>query len=438
MAPDRNPVVEQSSLLPELFGTLYKGLNEQQTQAMKLLHGHRNVFVTGGAGTGKSYLIQNYLKGTDRKCIPVLASTGAAAVLVGGRTFHSFFGLGILEGGPEVTIDRALRDKRVVSRLRNANAIVIDEISMIPGEILSVAETIASLSRDSTKPWGGIKIIAVGDFAQLPPINRYSNRKDWAFLNPAWHKTQFLNVHLTQMMRSGEDINFCEALSDIRHGIVSERVSNLLDDCSEMFDGEEFTGSVLFAKKVDVERVNNDKLSSLGGESMVFPTTYVGSDRFKQMLAKSAPVVEHLILKKNAFVMLRTNDPKGRWVNGSLGHIKRMDDSELQITLLNGRDVEISPASFTMLDADGKEVASARNFPVSLAWAVTIHKSQGATLDNAMVTLRNLWEPGQAYVALSRVRSSRGLKVSSWDARSIMADPKVIEFHSELENALCP
>lgn len=257
-----------------------------------------------------------------------------------------------------------------------------------------------------------------------------------AFLNPVWERSEFLCVHLREMMRSGEDPGFCEALADVREGCLSPRVEALLESCSETFDGEEFTGSILFAKKVDVERLNRQKLAAIEGVEHVFETVYSGADHFKKAVMKNSPVGDRLNLKRNAFVMLRQNDPKGRWVNGSLGHISKIEKDSLSIELLSGREIEISPVSFSMLDAEGREVAAARNFPVTLAWAVTIHKAQGATLDSAMVTLKNLWEPGQAYVAMSRVRSAAGLKVSSWDARSIIADPEVRSFHAEMQNAI--
>jgi len=424
-----------TSLLPELFKSLYKDLNPEQEEAMQILHSNQNVFITGSAGTGKSYLINQYLKGSDRESIPVLASTGAAAVLIGGRTFHSFFALGIMEGGAEKTIDKALKDRRAVSRIRKARVIVIDEISMIPGEVLSVAERIASLARDSPEVWGGLKIIAVGDFAQLPPINRFSRTKDWAFLSSTWQRSQFKSIYLKQMMRVQEDQEFCQILEDVREGIFSDRLRELLEWRTLLVD-ESYEATVLYAKKVDVARVNNQKLAELGGEEHIFNTQYSGSSRFLKAIKNNAPVEESIHLKEGAFVMLRQNDPMQRWVNGSLGHILNIEENKLKIKLLNGRVIEISQASFSMLDAEGKEVAAARNFPISLAWAVTIHKSQGATLDKAIVSLRELWEPGQAYVAISRVRSSEALMISGWDERSIIADPQVKDFHLSLKEQI--
>ena len=423
-----------TTFLPELFASLYKDLNEEQEAAMKLLHSDGNVFVTGGAGTGKSYLMQQYLKGTDKDLIPVLASTGAAAVLIGGRTIHSFFGLGIMEGGPTATLERALKDRRVVRRLKKANAIVIDEISMIPGDVLALAERIACEARGNTDPWGGVKIIAVGDFSQLPPINRFSNQKDWAFANPVWDRSAFRNVELTQVMRAIEDQHYCDVLGDIRRGQVTDRVRKLLQERSLESAYDFPHATVLYARKADVERINMSKLSELEGTLKEYESSYIGEERYLKNLKRNSPVPEVLRLKEGAFVMLRQNDPKGRWVNGSLGYVRSFDDEEIGIELLSGRDIEISKTTFSYLDAEGKEVASAKNFPLSLAWAVTIHKAQGATLDRAVVSIRALWEPGQAYVALSRVRSADTLMIDGWDERSIFSDPKVAKFHESLQS----
>jgi len=423
-----------TSLLPDLLGSLHSDLNPEQQEALRLLNGDENVFVTGGAGTGKSYLLRKFLQGTDPLKIPVLASTGAAAVLIGGRTFHSFFGLGILEGGVEATIERASKDRRVARRLKKAAGFVLDEVSMIPGVALDAAERIASLARGDPRPWGGLKVIAVGDFAQLPPVTRDSRHRDWAFLSAAWKRSAFRSIHLKEMMRAGEDPDFCEILSDVRIGVVSERVRNLLDWRTAHEGDEDFQGSILYARKVDVDRINQHKLSQLEGELKTFETEFSGDARAIKSLENNLPVPKILELKPGAFVMLRQNDPQGRWVNGSLGHIKRLSSKDIEIRLASGRNIEIERSKFSMLDAEGNEIASARNFPLSLAYAVTIHKAQGATLDRMIVSLKNLWEPGQAYVALSRVRSSQGLSIDGWDAGSIFADPEVTAFHATISS----
>lgn len=415
-----------ASLLSDLLKSLSKDLNEEQSNGLDLLSGTDNIFLTGGAGTGKSHLLKTFLRGVDKDAVPVLASTGAAAVLIGGRTFHSFFGLGILEGGPVATIERATKDRRVIKRLKKAGAIVIDEISMISGEMLAVAEEIARSARNSSSPWGGLRIIAVGDFAQLPPITRNAKQRDWAFLSPTWAMSEFQNIHLKTIMRARADAEFCLALHDARRGEMSERLHNLLEWRKTHQGDQDEEATQLFARKVDVEKINLGRLSKIDQPAMSFTTTYLGEERYLKTLKASAPIPEVIELKKGAFVMLRQNDTKGRWVNGSLGHIEYLDTDGIEVKLLKGGVVEIDPVSFAMLDADGKEVASAKNYPISLAYAITIHKAQGATLDRVVASLSNLWEPGQAYVAMSRVTSSEGLFVDSWDRKSFFADPAVL------------
>lgn len=402
---------------------------------MKLMSGHDNIFITGGAGTGKSYLLKKFLATVDADKFPILASTGAAAVLVGGRTFHSFFGLGIMEGGRQAVLERALKDKRLARRLRKARAFVLDEVSMIPGVALELAEQIASALRGDDRPWGGLKMIAVGDFAQLPPVTRDYKKRDWAFLNPVWQKSEFTSIHLKEIMRSRADPEFNEILSDVRVGNVSERVKNLLDWRSVNPADENEEASVLYAKKIDVERINLLKLAQLPGESHIFETEYTGEDRLRKALTVNAPIPDKIELKKGALVMIRQNDPRGRWVNGSLGHVQAFDKNFLEIQLLSGAYVEIEKARFSLLNAEGVEMASARNFPLHLAYAITIHKAQGATLDRIIVSLRQLWEPGQAYVALSRVRESSSLIIDGWQTSSIFADPEVLRFHAGLDRS---
>ncbi len=423
------------SLLPELLSTLHPDLNEAQTRALKILESGENVFLTGGAGTGKSYLLRKFLKGTQEVKLPILASTGGAAVLINGRTFHSFFGLGIFEGGAEATIERALADRRVVRRIKKAVGFVLDEISMIPGVVLESAERIARAARGDERPWGGLRVIAVGDFAQLPPVTRDSRKRDWAFQNSVWEKSNFVSVELNEIMRSKGDAEFNEFLSDVRLGIVSPKVREMLDRRATV-DVEDIRDSaVLHARKVDVERINLQRLAELPGESKIFLTEYSGENRMQRAIAAHAPIPEKLELKKGALVMLRQNDPRGRWVNGSMGHVEGFSDSEIEVKLLSGNFANLEKSRFSLLNAEGGEVAAAKNFPLTLAYAITIHKAQGTTLDQMRVSLRDLWEPGQAYVALSRVRSSRGLWVDDWNESSIFADPEVLRFQMALADS---
>lgn len=410
-------------------------LNPSQQAALEVLKTRDNVFLTGAAGSGKSFLIKSYLKdhaGTEK--VPILASTGAAAILVGGRTFHSFFGLGIMEGGVGATVERALKNARLVKRLNQTHSVIIDEVSMIAGPTLRAAETIARRARGrSTTPWGGLRVIAVGDFAQLPPVNPHTQEKEWAFLDDAWHMSQFRPILLTEPMRSS-DPEFLRALNGVRVGQVTGTVRDFLDARTQAKPHGELTR--LFSRRDAVERFNLGELGRINETPHTFETVYTGKPRDIEAFRKHSPLLDTLQLKKGALVMLRQNDPEGRWVNGSLGTLEAIAPDKLTIQLTRGkRSVEVPKAAFTLLDADGLPVVTATNFPVNLAWAMTIHKAQGTTLDRMQVDLRHIWEPGQAYVALSRAKDPAALFVEGWSERAIFADPVVADFHASLEEA---
>lgn len=407
-------------------------LTSCQQRAYDSLQGTENVFVTGGAGSGKSFLVRYFLKDKDSKEFPVLASTGAAAVLVGGRTFHSFFGLGILEGGVEATVEKAARNRQVVRRLKKITGFVVDEVSMLSGPTLRAAEIIARRVRDSELPWGGLRVVMVGDFAQLPPVERTrSATRGWAFLDPVWEWSQFRTCFLKTQTRC-QDEEFMKILAKVRQGEVTAEVRAYLDSKTTAAS-EDFDGTRLFPRREETERFNLRKLEGLKTPVHRFETIYSGDQRALQSLKKYAPVPDVLVLKEKALVMLRQNDPQGRWVNGSTGHIKKIHPGKLQIRLLNGRMIEIEPATFSMLNAEGETMAAAVNYPISLAWASTIHKSQGATLDRMAVNLSQLWEPGQAYVALSRLTRGEDLSIEKWEADSIRVDANVVRFYRDAE-----
>lgn len=402
-------------------------LTSCQKKALRLLESKQNLFLTGQAGTGKSWLLTYFLKELpDRKTFPVLASTGAAAVLIGGRTFHSFFGLGVMQGSIENVVAKALSNSRIKRRIKKAEGIVIDEVSMLSGPVLSAAETIARMSRESEKPWGGLKIIASGDFAQLPPVSRGEGIR-WAFLDPVWKFSQFVPTILETHVRT-EDSAFLSVLRDIREGNCSERATDFMESRRREPEGKDVTR--LFPHRATTDEYNFTKLEELPGKIHTVSTTYTGGPEPIEALQRDAPVPPVLSLKIGALVMIRVNDPMMRFVNGTVGTVVRISDASIKVETETGM-VELEPHSFSRLDGEGKEIASARNFPLSLAWASTIHKAQGATLRKIHVDLSRLWEPGQAYVALSRVRGSDGVFISAWSPSSIRSDPLVSEFYRQ-------
>lgn len=409
------------------------GLSPEQENALHLLLSGENVFLTGGAGSGKSYLIRAFMQKVSSAEMPILASTGAAAVLLGGRTFHSFFGLGIMEGGAEAALDKATRDARVLKRIAKVEGFVLDEISMIPGVAFETAEKIARVARNSSLPWGGMRVIVVGDFAQLPPVSRDQTR-DWSFLTRLWKETGFTNCLLTHNHRV-EDREFLDVLSDIRVGKFSSRVQNFLESRLSEHDPED-DATRLFPRRDQSENFNLNELAKIQSEEKTFDSIFLGEQRFVEILKKNSPIPERLTLKKGCQVMFLQNDPQKRWVNGTRGIVVEIEAEKIRVEKRydqrSGREVTVEKTLFSLLDAEGNAKASVMNFPLTLAYATTIHKSQGATMDRLWVDLSRLWEPGHAYVALSRLRTGNGLRLLQYSDRSFLVDPKVLEFYQSL------
>lgn len=410
-------------------------LSKEQENALGLLESGENVFLTGGAGSGKSFLIKELRRNLDPKIMPLLASTGAAAVLLGGRTFHSFFGLGILEGGVEGTRKRCLENSKLMQRLRAIEGFIIDEISMIPGVAFSLAEELCREARSSPLPWGGLRVIVVGDFAQLPPVTRGRDR-DWCFLTEAWARSGFVNLMLKENHRV-LDLDFMRVLNEIREGRLGEEVRSFLDNRLREHDIDD-KNPRLFSRREHVEKFNRSELAQLPGEDLYFDSIFFGQDRGVEMLKKNGPLPERLTLKVGCHVLFIQNDPQKRWVNGSRGTVvevvkdEETGEERIIVEKENFRHVTVDRVEFSVLDGDGRHLASVLNFPLALGYATTIHKSQGATMDELWVNLSQLWEPGQAYVALSRLRTGQGLRLLGWSPKSFLVDPQVIRFYKDL------
>ncbi len=409
-------------------------LSDEQKAALELLQSGENAFVTGGAGSGKSYLIRQFMKELNPKQMPILASTGAAAVLLGGRTFHSFFGLGIMEGGPFETFRRASEDQRLMKRLRDVEGVIIDEISMIPSTAFEVAEHLARQARESSLPWGGMRVIVVGDFAQLPPVTRSGTAREWAFKCQTWIQSDFQVARLTQNQRT-YDQTFLDVLGFVRRGQVNEMVKNYLDLKTRDHNEDDETIRLL-PRRDQSEFFNQKKLHQIHEPEVKISSIYLGEEKMVEALKKNSPIPSELILKVGAKVLFLQNDPQKRWVNGTRGTVVDIAPDKITVEKETWRHVTVDKTQFSLQNAEGRTMASVINFPLTLAYATTIHKSQGATLDELWVDLSRLWEPGQAYVALSRLRTGDGLKLIGWNSRSFITDPEVTRFYEQLKNRI--
>lgn len=406
---------------------MIKDLNPQQKKALKaLLNTKSNLFLTGAAGSGKSHVIKMFreIKRLSQEQIPMVASTGAAALLVNGVTFNSYFGLGIMAGGQEATIKQAMTNRSVCERIIFTDTVIIDEISMISGLVFETANLLCQKVRRNKLFFGGMRVIAVGDFFQLGPYSE-TEKPDWIFDSKAWKTSKIKTIELTQVMRTS-DKKFLEILAKVRHGKVDAKVKKFLND-HVVKNLKNFDGPRIFSRNHEVDSYNLSQLKLLDSPLVQIKTLYVGEDFAVQKLKEQLVVPENLLLKKGALVMLRVNNFNDGYINGTVGTIVGMTPDVLTIKKTDGKIIHVKKHIFEFLNGNGEVLAKAKNFPLTLAWAITIHKSQGASMDKALISLDRLWLHGQAYTALSRLKSGQGLYITKWDKGSFIVDKKVMK-----------
>lgn len=399
---------------------------DQQSALNKLLKSKSNVFLTGEAGSGKTYLTKKFVEQTNCK---VTASTGVAATLLGGRTAHSFFGLGT-GVGPDVVKD-AVNNRFVSRRLRATDAVVIDEISMIGSKTLGLIDMICQKIRGNHKAFGGIRIIGVGDFNQLCPI-----QEDWAFTAKQWGS--FRPIYLTEQFRSA-DADLIECLRDIREGTVYEETAKFLNN--RVIPAPEHCIR-LFTHNKNVEKFNNARLAALPGPETVFETKYKWHEKRGNYYEhqRNFPISPIIRIRVGAQVMLRKNDLSAKaatnYVNGDLAVVKDVSETNITVTRVSdNRDIYLPITEFTIKDPDdGADILSAYNFPLSLSWATSIHKAQGQSINAPYeVDLRTCFAPGQFYVALSRAVCTNHLHIKGWRTSSVIIDKKVTKFYEKIK-----
>ena len=331
------------------------------------------------------------------------------------------------------TLHRALANDSLVNYLQQVKVIIIDEISMIAGYTLACTEEISRKARFSKKPWGGIKIIVVGDFAQLPPVTR-SGPVDWAFAHPVWEHSKFTPVILNTMVRT-EDPRLQNILNKVREGKTTKEIRKMLDFCvipqKKIYDSK-IIGTRVFPRNKQVDKYNQIKFAELTTPIVVHSAKFSGVAWAQDKLEQSAPVPAILKLRVGAVVMLRVNNVWHGYHNGSVGVVMETTKDKLIVELERGRRIIEVPTYVFEYIYNEKVVATMEQFPVCLGWAMSGHKVQGATLDKAVVDLSNLWDSGQFYTMLSRVRGLDDLHLCGWDLGSIRVSKKVRKFHDSI------
>ena len=421
-------------------------LNEQQARAYDMVLNGENVFLTGAGGVGKSFTIQaivDQLENLGRE-VRVAATTGAAAILIGGQTVHRLLGIGLGSGTAQYLAQQIAKNPRKAAALqtwRCLQVLVIDEISMMDAELFDKLEHMARLLRRNGKPFGGIQVVLCGDFAQLPPVKA---KGGFSFEAKSWPKvvppSQY--VELREIIRQSDKV-FGKALDEIRFGIISPETIRLLRSrVGAKVGTDSIKPTILYSRRANVARKNLEELSKIANPIMPFRC----SDRFfpywprektrKQIIDKmnqNMQAREMVELKTGAQVMLIHN-MSDQLVNGSRGVITHFDAAGLPVVaFMNGITTVIEKHKWKV-KVDEKLWFEREQIPLILAWACTTHKSQGATLDCVEIDISRCFEHGQAYVALSRVKSIEGLSLKSSDLSRITAHPKVKKFYEEIRN----
>ncbi|ODN83122.1 hypothetical protein L202_01327 [Cryptococcus amylolentus CBS 6039] len=464
-------------------------LSDEQKKVLMLVKEGKNIFYTGSAGTGKSVLLREIITTLRSKyvrtpeAVAVTASTGIAACNIGGVTLHSFGGVGLATDPAEVLVRRLRKNPKATARWMKTKVLIVDEVSMVDGDMFDKFCKLGQLMRKNTKPWGGIQIIVTGDFFQLPPVTNGGQPK-FAFEAEMWNETIPISVNLSQVFRQ-KDPRFVDMLNEMRFGRLTSASIDTFKSLArpvKYSDGIEPTS--LFPRREEVERANLYRLNQLHTEGHTYISVdggkLEGAQRDKLLSNFMAP--KTIELKVDAQVMLIKNLDE-TLANGSMGRIigfcyrpffleeagrwapdaefRHMDESERKraIALRDGslekykasgspplpvvrfkvpgggtRDVLIEHDVFKSDLPNGETQAQRTQLPIILSWAMSIHKSQGQTLDRVKVDLGKVFEKGQAYVALSRATSLEGLEVRGFSADKVMAHKKVAIWSSTLKD----
>ena len=437
---------------------------EQQVAFDKYVQG-KNVFITGPGGTGKSTLIKKIQSDARKKMlnIQVCALTGCAAVLIGckAKTIHSWSGIGLGSGSIGINVKKVTLNKYKQKAWKNVDILVIDEVSMMSQKIFEMLDAIGKAARDNVKPFGGIQVIFLGDFYQLPPVGNKDeiDTVKFCFESTLWNETfsKDNTVQLKKIFRQTDE-SYTKILNQIREGRIKKSSNELLLSLvgKKPKEGSIIQPTKLFPVRSKADAVNESKMKELQSPEFEFkirmlknlPTAEKEKERghpspkfTPEQIDTELTTIHNSILcndivklKVGAQVMCVVNIevPTGEMIcNGSQGVVVNFSEQGLPIVKYkNGHEMTMN---YHVWESENILGAGVSQIPLILAWAITIHKSQGATMDVAEVDVGSgIFECGQTYVALSRVKSLEGLYLSSFDASKIFINKKVREFYDAL------
>lgn len=408
----------------------------KQEEAFQLLKLGASIFLTGPAGSGKTFLLNKYISYLKSKNISVgvTASTGIASTHIGGITIHSWSGMGISKELSKAEFKTLLNKKYLQERICATKVLIIDEISMLDADRLDLVNDICQAFKNNMLPFGGIQVILCGDFFQLPPVPEEGQKNEYAFKSNVWEEACFKICYLDEQYRH-KDKKFIKVLNSIRNCQVDkDTLLTLKERINQPIYGN-ITPTKLFTNNKDVNAINDLELSKIDEKEEIYymQSSYEkGKKHLVDFLIKNCMAPEKLILKKGAIVMFVKNkfDEFGfaHYVNGTLGKVINFTelDNYPIIETCDGRQITAYPREWVVEEGD-EVVAKISQIPLRLAWAITVHKSQGMSLDEIIVNLGDAFDYGMGYVALSRVRSLKGMELLGLNKMALKVHPEIVE-----------
>jgi ATP-dependent DNA helicase PIF1 len=400
-----------------------------QNDALTILKMGHNVFLTGAPGAGKTHTLRAYISYLKENNIDVAitASTGIAATHLGGTTIHSWSGLGIKDDLTDYDIDILESRKYLWDRYQSVKVLIIDEISMLHHFRFDLLDKLARSFKRNSMPFGGLQVVICGDFFQLPPVSRLGEPDaHFSYRSKVWNEMDLKICYLSEQHRQNDE-GFLEILHAIREDRVDESVVEYLKKRGGKNLEIDILATKLSTHNVDVDGINDRELEKIKGSTKIYNMTSKGKANFVEVLKKSCLAPERLVLRVGARVMFVKNSFDKKYANGTLGKVEGFSSSGFpQVRTLNGKTVDALPTSW-VIEEDGKMKAEITQVPLRLAWAITVHKSQGMSLDAAEIDLSRSFVSGMGYVALSRLRTISGLKLIGLNGDALRVHPDVLE-----------